>query len=385
MDLRAAGVPLTLEVAGCNTALVVAEVERVWARCLRSDGVPAAGVVRVVLDDDPTVVAAERAAGSVAYTELAHVMHEISPRVTDLALRLRAHDPVALLHAGGVCGEDGATVVLVGPSGAGKTTAVRRLSAHLGYVSDETIALAPDLSITPYPKPFSILDRGDHWKTQHAPDDLGVGVTPVSARAAAIVVLDRRADAAGVEVEELDVLEAMSILAPQIAFLAARRRPLQRLGATLEVLGPVLRVTYREAGDLLPLMEELIAAAPSGGPSGDLWREPEPVVTRDGGPWLPADYRDLYSVPDGRAALLLDEQFIALSPAAGEVIRAIAEGIGDQQTLQGRLMAATGAAEAGMTTLEWAVATTDLLSQLEAANLVIHAQDAPSDTSVMLR
>ncbi|MGL1701453.1 hypothetical protein ACSTH3_00245, partial [Vibrio parahaemolyticus] len=47
-------------------------------------------------------------------------------------------------------------LALVGPSGAGKTTAVRVLGGHFAYVSDETIGIARDLTVADYRKPLSI-------------------------------------------------------------------------------------------------------------------------------------------------------------------------------------------------------------------------------------
>lgn len=375
MDLRAVGVPLAVEVAGCNKSLALAEIRRVWARCLRDDGEAPVGTIRAVLDDDPELVADELAGGAVAYTELAHLLHDLSPRVTDLALRLRAHHPVALLHAGGVCDEEGNTVVVVGPSGAGKTTAVRRLTRHFGYVSDETIAVATDLTIAPYPKPFSVLDRGDAWKTQHAPDELDAGPTPATARAAAILVLDRQPGAGSdVLVEELDTLEAMSLLVPQVAFLAGRPGPLGRLAMILDQVGPVRRVRYEEADDLRPLVSTLLDLARDREtrtlPATDdrLPFLPRPSVNSDPSPsaWRLGGLTDLHHLPDGRAAVLVDDQFLALSPAAGAVLRAL------EAAPQGLTLKSFAAAGVDLSD-EVAI---DLLRQLAAVAIVMPPVDA---------
>ncbi|MFX6027812.1 hypothetical protein ABTE84_20905, partial [Acinetobacter baumannii] len=74
-----------------------------------------------------------------------------------------------MLHAAGVAGSDGAVVVLVGPSGAGKTTAIRHLAARAGYVSDETIALNATGAVLPYRKPLSVITDGVAHKVQHSP------------------------------------------------------------------------------------------------------------------------------------------------------------------------------------------------------------------------
>ncbi|HVE62595.1 MAG TPA: hypothetical protein VNB94_02160 [Mycobacteriales bacterium] len=74
-----------------------------------------------------------------------------------------APPPRLFLHAGGVSsGLD--AVVLPAASGSGKTSlTVALVGAGLGYLSDEALAVDPDdLSITPFPKSFTIKASGQH-------------------------------------------------------------------------------------------------------------------------------------------------------------------------------------------------------------------------------
>ena len=74
----------------------------------------------------------------------------LSIDVTLAALAQRAGE-LLLLHAAGLAAPDGGgVVVLVGPSGRGKTTAARVLGRHFRYVSDESIGIDTDGTVLPY-------------------------------------------------------------------------------------------------------------------------------------------------------------------------------------------------------------------------------------------
>ena len=87
------------------------------------------------------------------------------------------------LHAGGVADEHGRVLALVGPSGAGKTTATRLLARRLAYLSDETVSIAPDGTCRPTRSrsPWSSIPSTAQRKEQLSPDDLGLLPTPATA------------------------------------------------------------------------------------------------------------------------------------------------------------------------------------------------------------
>ena len=73
---------------------------------------------------------------------------------------------VIMLHAAGLALPDGRVVAFVAPSGTGKTTLSRTLGKAFGYVSDETVVINFDGTVTPYPKPLSVIRSGHHLKRQ---------------------------------------------------------------------------------------------------------------------------------------------------------------------------------------------------------------------------
>ncbi|WP_407361019.1 hypothetical protein [Microbacterium sp. LBN7] len=184
----------------------------------------------------------------------------LSTDVTIAALAHRRADPVWMLHAAGLADESGRVVVLSAPSGTGKTTAARHLSRRYAYVSDETIAIAPDGGVEPYRKPLSIIEAHSTHKAQVALSSLDGGrPLPFPLRVAKIVVIDRSAD--GPEqpsLEELDVAEALELLGPQTSYLCDGEAPLQRIAALLEATGGAVRLRYREVADIDPIIERLL-------------------------------------------------------------------------------------------------------------------------------
>lgn len=50
----------------------------------------------------------------------------------------------------------GASLVYVAPGSTGKTTLSQLLGQRFGYLTDETVGIADDGTIFPYPKPLSV-------------------------------------------------------------------------------------------------------------------------------------------------------------------------------------------------------------------------------------
>lgn len=173
-----------------------------------------------------------------------------------------------MFHAACLAAPDtGAAIALAAASGTGKTTATRRLGPHYAYLTDETAIVDPaDRSVTPYPKPLSVLEPGgSRPKTQRGPDELGLGPTRANAVLARIAVLDRVREAAApvpARAEPMDVVTALQHLVPQTSSLSLLPRGLVALCSLLDALGGAQRLVYAEADDLRPVIDGLLAAAP---------------------------------------------------------------------------------------------------------------------------
>lgn len=163
-----------------------------------------------------------------------------------------------MLHASAIALDDGRVIGFVGPSGRGKTTASQALGRTHRYVTDETLAIRPDGSIVPYPKPLSIGSRPEPKQTEPAS---ALGLRPVLAEdlsLAAIVLLDRRPDVEQPYVESVGLIDALRDLVPQTSYLAALDRPLRTLARLVASTGGVRRVVYSEAETLPGLLDEIL-------------------------------------------------------------------------------------------------------------------------------
>lgn len=208
--------------------------------------------------------AVEAAAAVAPYPgERAHMLSNLSQQVTLAAIEA-ARGRAWMLHAAGVATPDGQVVVLVGPSGRGKTTASRALGAVYGYVSDETIAIDDDGRVWPYRKPLSVIEDPASPKVQLAPSELGLLPLPdADLRVAAVVLLDR--DAAHPEaplIEATDVGDALGELVSQTSFLHDQPAALRFIAALATATGGIRTVKYREAETLAAIIPEL--ARPAG-------------------------------------------------------------------------------------------------------------------------
>src|SRR6188508_1975739 len=166
-----------------------------------------------------------------------------------------------MLHACALAEPDtGAAAVLVGPSGVGKTTVARTLGTSWAYLTDETAGILPDKTLLPYPKPLSVLStEGSSVKDQVSPASVGLLPAPEHCRLAAVVRLERSPVAPVVpQVEQVGTMRALADLGEQTSYLSKMERPLHVIADVLEHCGGLLRVTYREAEHLRPLVTELL-------------------------------------------------------------------------------------------------------------------------------
>ncbi|GAA2126919.1 hypothetical protein [Nocardioides bigeumensis] len=263
VSLSLLGTPVVVQVLGSGAEGLAAGVERAWRRCV-ADAPP--GVephpVTAVLDEDPGVVAAAQSEGHLAGSDELSILDWLSSRLTLEAIESRLGQ-LWMLHASAVADPaTGSAIVLVAPSGTGKTTAARALGQHFGYLTDETAAIAADGTVLPYPKPLSVLVDGHRPKRQLSPDELGLLPTPTTARVAAVVLLDRRREPTAPEVTHVRTIEALPALAEQTSALKRLPRPLHLVAEHLHAVGGLRRLTYSDAEDLPPVVGELLSAGP---------------------------------------------------------------------------------------------------------------------------
>ena len=220
------------------------------------------------LADPGMVERAQRERGGIppvvrpADAERTAMLSALSQRVTLAALEQRRGD-LWMLHAAGLAGDDGRVVVLVGPSGRGKTTAVRTLATSFGYVSDESVAIDDEGRVWPYRKPLSVIEKHGAPKAQRSPSALGLRALPDAAlRVAAVVLLDRVPESAGLPtIETLDVGDALEDLVSQSSGLTSMPAPLRSIAALAAATGGIRRVTYHEAASLRSVVESLLAGS----------------------------------------------------------------------------------------------------------------------------
>jgi DNA polymerase III delta prime subunit len=264
IGLRTLDVPVVVRCHGGHAGLLRESVAHTWRDCTDDAAVddPDRAVVDVVLDDDETVVEQARLRGATASTSLEHLLHDLSPVVTERAITRNA-GRLLMLHAAGVADSDsGACVALVAPSGTGKTTATRILARELGYASDETVGIREDLGVVAHPKPLSILtSEQSALKVQTPASRLGLQPTPTGLHLAGVLVLRRDPDGPEVEVAPVRTVLALAELAPQTSYLSRLPRPLHRLADALVATGGLRLVTYREADALRPVVRDLLDGA----------------------------------------------------------------------------------------------------------------------------
>ena len=322
MRLRGVGTDITVQLHGIDESQG-GEILAAWRRCLvgsswseeeadRADG----GVSVNLLSEAGEI-------GRLEGDSIDDVHHRMVSLVTLAVIEARRADTL-LLHAGGVADpRSGRVAALVGASGAGKTTAIHRLAATHGYVSDETIGVEPrSLAVHPYPKPLSLKVEDRRTKLQAGPDQLGLGPLPAERglELGAVLLLDRAVEG-GPErpmLEPVPLVEALVELVPQISYLSARQRPLEGLLEALGRAGGVRRLSYRNDADLGEVVGDLLAAPPVPVETGHV---PAPSASAAVRGIRRLEVQDAVEV-EGRLVVLKDERVTVLEGIAPAIWRA---------------------------------------------------------------
>lgn len=209
------------------------------------------------MDDDPDVLDEARGSGAdMVGSDARRLMDRLSPAVTLAAIEHQA-GRLLMFHAAGLAAPSGRTLVLVAPSGTGKTTAARYLGQRLGYVTDETLALRADGTIAPYPKPLSVIEPGVAHKSQVGPDEALLQRAPDICRVSAIVILERDGSAQP-WLEPVDIVSALARLGPETSSLTRLDRPLHRLAEVVETAGGLRVLHYANAEQLLQVAHDVL-------------------------------------------------------------------------------------------------------------------------------
>ncbi len=164
-----------------------------------------------------------------------------------------------MLHAAGLADPaTGDVIALIGPSGAGKTTAASSLGTVLGYVSDETVAVDAGGGVHPFPKPLALKQRDAVRKRIVGPDDLGLEEVRRPLRLSRLALLDRRDECVTPTVATVGLEEALGRIIEQTSYLGSLPGALQRLEALVRVSGGVHVIRYHHAADLVEPVSDLL-------------------------------------------------------------------------------------------------------------------------------
>lgn len=212
------------------------------------------------------------------FAETGETLAHLSGAVTRAAVTAAPSDRW-MLHAAGLARTDGGVVVLVGRSGAGKTTATRFLARKWGYVSDETVGIDADGTVHPYRKPLSVITDGYGFKVQRAPEDLGLQPVPAAPlHLSRLVLLDRQPGPSAARLIPLADVDALADLTGHSSALTSMTRPLQTIVRLLARTRGAVRAQYTEARDLVALLDQHHAPRAPSPPRADASEAHVPVA-----------------------------------------------------------------------------------------------------------
>lgn len=336
-DLTAIGTTIRLRVIGAGRDEVADHLLEAWRRCAvrevteTTETTATTPAILVALDPDEDLHREVWAEKGVAGDTIEAVSGVLVPAVTFHAVDT-SRGQLVMIHAAGLADpETGRTAVLVGASGAGKSTACQVLGQRLGYVTDETIAIGSDLVPRKFEKPISLFPEGRTWgKHQHSPDSLGLVEPPELLSLGPIVMLKRNSSAPQLpEVRLLDTPEAIALMVLQSSYTGELDQPMHRFAEVVHAATAAVEITYREAEDLVPVITELLATPAREAQPGLLPQPPLSELNYDVAPYgLPfrrTPVVDFYAENLGGVAMTTDGRVIALSAISTRVMTLIGD------------------------------------------------------------
>lgn len=190
-----------------------------------------------------------------------HVLERLTVEVT-LRMLEQLSGKATLFHAAALGHPDTkAAMVLIGPSGRGKTTASRFLGQHFLYLSDETSVIDEDYRMRPYPKPLSVISDQAQPKQQIDPRQEGIiTLSPLdhSMRIAHMILLNRQPGIAEPYFERVPLADALLSMVTETSGLDVSYEGLSKLNQLVKHCGGVLRINYTEISSTLPLFNALL-------------------------------------------------------------------------------------------------------------------------------
>lgn len=354
VSVTAFGLEVHIRIAGSRADELLEHVLATWEWCgagLVQGGSTSGLLVSALLDDDRAVIDAAAQRGEVAGNSVQAVGHRLTNAVT-LAAIGAARGELLMLRAAAVAElETGRTVVLVGPAGAGKSTASRTLGRHFGYVTDETVALTRSLDVLPYPKPVPVFPDGQRWgRVQHSPAELGLARTRGALRPAGLLFLDRQDSPTPPVLTEVPTGEALAQLGGQTSFLGSLDRPLHFLADLVHATGGAHTVTYSDANDLVGVVSAMLAdedrttsdgCDPRQATLAEAYGDAIPPRTPEDTPIGCRSFTDFH-IEDGVGSVMVDDRVTVLSPMATRILTLLGDGTATAKPLTEALLAEFG-------------------------------------------
>lgn len=318
------------------------ELAGLWAHRLASDDGPPTEVI-ALRPLQPADRAADPAGGPGADEAIPvggpGASYAVSGIVTRAVIRSLIGQRL-LLHAGAVDVPGIGTVLLVGESGAGKSTATERLGRQGTYLTDELTNVEPETGLLEaYPKPVSrwVGEDSGQVKRDVGLGDLGLVPGRSGGPVDHVLLLDReRPERDGAVTAPSPSLTRVPLDAAVVELIAQSSsvwelaRPLDALARLLERAGGALRARYTESADLAQLLTDLppplrepwetIDPDPDAGVGPCPYPGPAlgPESTGAPGRWAPAPFRQALST-SGATVVLLDGLVLRLE-GLGELI-----------------------------------------------------------------